>query len=326
MEAIISPVDRNLIKAELTPDKFLRDTNKAGNQIYVTTAVESPHVMREIARLREMAFRMAGGGGGHSIDMDEYDTMPVPYKQLFVWDPDAEEILGGYRFICGPDVVFKQDGQPVLSTAEMYRFSDRFLSEFLPYTIELGRSFVHPDYQSSKMGSKSLFALDNLWDGLGAMMVLMPEMKYCFGKVTMYPQYNSVAREIIFAFLGKFFPDPDALVAPIQPFPVRMTRSEADVLFPDADFKTSYKVLNKMVRDLGVNIPPLVNAYMGLSPQMRTFGFAEYKDFGHLIEFAICIPLSEIYEEKKKRHIESFMRRDRVGRFILNISNRLKTR
>ncbi|MBP5260351.1 MAG: GNAT family N-acetyltransferase [Paludibacteraceae bacterium] len=323
MEAIIPPVDRALLKAELTPDKFLRDTNKAGNQIYVTTAAASPVIMREIARLRETAFRLAGGGGGNSLDMDQYDTMDVPYKQLFVWDPDAEEILGGYRFICGPDIRLDAQGQPVLSTAEMYRFSDRFITEYLPYTIELGRSFVHPDYQSSKMGAKSLFALDNLWDGLGAMTVLMPDMKYCFGKVTIYPQYNSVARELIFGFLRKFFPDPEELVTPHTPFPVRMTPAEADVLFPDPDLRTSYRQLNRMVRELGVNIPPLVNAYMGLSPNMRTFGFAEYEDFGHLIEFAISIPLDDIYEEKKKRHIESFMRRDRVGRFILNISKRL---
>lgn len=307
MEEIIAPVDRELLKAELTPDKFLRPTNKGGNLIYVTTAKQSPHIMREIARLREMAFRMAGGGSGKSMDMDDFDWMDRPYKQLFVWDPQNEEIIGGYRYILGRDVEIESNGQPHLITSEMYHSSEKFVKEYLPNTLELGRSFVHPDYQATKMGAKSLFSLDNLWDGLGALTVLIPEAKYLYGKVTVYPHYNATARDLIFGFINKYFPDPDGLIEPIDPFQISFTPQQIDAIFTADNYKENYKILNKEVRSLGVNIPPLVNAYMGLSPHMRTFGYAVYHDFGNLIECAIMIPVDQIYEEKYSRHVATFL-------------------
>ena len=95
MEDIIAPISKELLKAELTEDKRLRMTNKSNNQIYIVTAQDSPNTMKEIGRLREIAFRAAGGGTGMSMDLDEYDLMDNPYKQLIVWNPEAEEILGG---------------------------------------------------------------------------------------------------------------------------------------------------------------------------------------------------------------------------------------
>ena len=167
MEEIIAPIPKELLKAELTEDKRLRFTNRSKNEIYVLTAADSPNVMREIGRLREIAFRAAGGGTGLSVDIDEFDTMEKPYKQLIVWNPEANDIIGGYRFIVGSDVRFNEDGTPILATAHnMFHFSKRFIEEILPVTIELGRSFVTLEYQSTRMGAKSLFALDNLWDGL----------------------------------------------------------------------------------------------------------------------------------------------------------------
>ena len=98
--------------AELTPDKKLRRTNKSGNDIYIVTWQDSPNVVREIGRLREIAFRAAGGGTGKSLDLDEFDTMEHPYSQLIVWDPEAQEILGGYRYLLGKDWQVGADGQP----------------------------------------------------------------------------------------------------------------------------------------------------------------------------------------------------------------------
>ncbi|MBO4371203.1 MAG: GNAT family N-acetyltransferase [Paludibacteraceae bacterium] len=307
MQEIIPRVDRALIKAELTPERFLRHTNKGGNEIYCGTAAQMPNCMREIARLREVTFRAASGGTGQEMDIDEFDTMENPYVQLFVWDPQSEEILGGYRYILGENVSLLPDGQPNLCTGEILQFSDKFVKEYLPYTVELGRSFVQPDYQSTKMGAKSLFALDNLWDGLGAVFVKNPQLRYCFGKMTLYPNYNGTARDLIFGLLSKQFPDTEQLVTPKVPFPQVMTRQEAEKLFVYDDFKDNYKILNAEVRSLGVNVPPLVNAYMGLSPKMRYFGAAVCHSFGHVIECGIMVPLNEIYEEKKKRHIDSFL-------------------
>ena len=156
------------------------------------TSHDSPNLMREVGRLREIAFRHYGGGTGLEADIDRYDVMKIPYKQLIVWDPENEEILGGYRFIYGSDVEFDEHGKPKLATAHLLEFSQEFIEDFLPYTVELGRSFVSLEYQSTLMGRKGIFALDNLWDGLGALTVIDPEIKYFFGKVTMYGTYNKM--------------------------------------------------------------------------------------------------------------------------------------
>ena len=291
MEDIIAPISKELLKAELTEDKRLRMTNKSNNQIYIITAQDSPNTMKEIGRLREIAFRAAGGGTGMSMDIDEYDIMDNPYKQLIVWNPEAEEILGGYRYILGTDVRFDEHGAPILATAHMFNFSDKFLKEYLPTTIELGRSFVTLEYQSTRRDSKGLFALDNLWDGLGALTVVMPNVKYFFGKVTMYPSYI----------------DKDSLITPMKPLQLEADEKELAALFCKDTFKEDYKILNGEVRKLGYNIPPLVNAYMSLSPTMRMFGTAINYGFGDVEETGILIAVDEILAEKRIRHIQSFI-------------------
>lgn len=303
---IIDPVDTELIESELTPERFLRDTNKANNKIYVVTAADSPNVMREVGRLREIAFRLAGGGTGKECDIDEFDTMNPPCRQLIVWDPDSKLILGGYRYICGNDIRFDMPGRPRIATAHMFNFSERFISDYLPATIELGRSFVRPEYQSSRAGAKALYTLDNLWDGLGGLTVVHPEIKYLFGKVTMYPSYTGECRDMILYFLHKHFPDHEGLVRPIIPLKTNMPDEELKKIFTGKDFKEDYIILNARVRAHGDNIPPLVNAYMSLSPTMRMFGTAINYEFGNVEESGIFFAVDEILDAKKKRHIDTF--------------------
>lgn len=307
MEQIIDPIPVEVIKSELTEDKRLRYTNKSNNILYVVTWQDSPNVLKEIGRLREIAFREAGGGTGLSCDLDIFDTMNNPYKQLIVWDPDAEKILGGYRYLLGSDWKLNDEGQPILATSHMFRFSDRFIKDYMPYTIELGRSFVTLEYQSTRAGAKGLFALDNLWDGLGALVVLNPEMRYFFGKFTMYPSYSKTCRDMILYFLKKHFEDKDGLVFPMTPLKIETDACELEKLFTEDDFKSDYRILNTEVRKRGYNIPPLVNAYMGLSPTMRLFGTAINDEFGDVEETGILIAVDEILEEKRKRHLESFI-------------------
>ncbi len=306
MEKIIDRVDRALIESELTPARMLRRTNKADNEIYVVDAHCAPHTMREIGRLRELAFRDAGGGTGTSCDIDEFDTMPVPCRQLIVWDPAAREIIGGYRFILGEDVEIDADGMPRIATSHMFHFSDTFIRDLLPRTLELGRSFVALGYQSSKAGTKALYALDNLWDGLGALTVVYPQIEYLFGKVTMYPQYGTYCRDLLLGFLHKHFPDPDHLVWPIRPLESDAQSEELQAIFTGADFKEDYRILHHVIREHGRNIPPLVNAYMSLSPTMRMFGTAVNPEFGDVEESGIFFKISEIFEEKKRRHIGTY--------------------
>ena len=307
MEPIIAPVSLELIKAELTPEKKLRDTNKSNNEIYIVTHHDSPNVMREIGRLREEAFRDAGGGSGLEIDIDEFDTMENPYQQLIVWDPEAEKILGGYRFILGPDIKLDANRQPLLATSHMFHFTEKFVDEYLPYTIELGRSFVTPEYQSTKVGAKALFALDNLWDGLGALMVKYSDMKYFFGKMTMYPEYNRQARDLIQHFLFKHFEDHEKLVVPMDPIVIETSRDYMDSILNEPEYAEDYKILNTEVRKLGVNIPPLVNAYMGLSSTMKMFGGGINHEFSEAEETCILVTMDDIYEAKKARHVDTYL-------------------
>ncbi|MCM1502561.1 MAG: GNAT family N-acetyltransferase [Bacteroidales bacterium] len=308
METIIEPIDKALIKAELTADKKLRDTNKGNNEIYVVTWQDSPQIVREIGRLREEAFRSSGGGSGLSMDLDIFDTMENPYRQLIVWDPDAEAILGGYRYILGSDVKLDGKRQPILATSHMFHFSDKFIQDYLPYTIELGRSFVAPEYQSSKAGAKALFALDNLWDGLAAVMFSKPGMKHFFGKMTMYPSYDRYGRDLILHFLDKHFGDKDNLVTPYKPLALENDRLEMSKVLNEDDFRKDYKILNAEVRKLGHNIPPLVNSYMNLSPTMKMFGTAINDEFSDVEETGILVTLDEMYEDKRARHIDSFLK------------------
>ena len=306
MEEIIDKVPREVLLAELTPDKKLRSTNKSGNDIYIITAHDAPNVMREIGRLREIAFRAAGGGTGKSMDIDKFDTMEKPYSQLIVWDPEAQEILGGYRYLLGKDWQVGADGQPLLATGHMFRFSERFMRDYAPWTIELGRSFVTLEYQSTLMGRKGIFALDNLWDGLGALVVIEPTVRYFFGKFTMYPSYDRMARDMILYFLDKHFRDHDNLIVSMHPLHLEHDAEIFRKLFTEDGFRADYRILNREVRKLGYNIPPLVNAYMGLSPTMKLFGTAINDGFGDVEETGILIAVDEILQEKRMRHIDTF--------------------
>ncbi|MGE5448692.1 MAG: GNAT family N-acetyltransferase [Bacteroidales bacterium] len=308
MKDIIAPVPKERLVAELTPDKLMRKTNKGDNEIYIITHQDSPNVMLEIGRVRELTFRDAGGGMGEEVDIDPYDVCDHPYKQLIVWDPQAKEIIGGYRYILCNDLPIGEDGVVPLATTQLFNFSEKFIKEYLPYTLELGRSFVQPHYQSSKAGAKALFALDNLWDGLGALIVDNPQIKYFFGKVTMYTHYHTKARNLILYFFMKYFKDTEHLVTPIHELDLGINMEEMEKVFNGGDYKEDYKILSQKVREFGENIPPLINSYMNLSPSMKTFGTVINDHFGNVEETAIILTISYIYEAKKDRHIETYIR------------------
>ena len=308
MKDIIAPIPREEIIAELTPDKLLRKTNKGANEIYVITHHDSPKIMLEIGRLRELTFRSAGGGTGKETDIDAYDTSEKPYKQLIVWDPDAKEILGGYRYLVCADAAKDENGEVLLATSRLFHFSKKFNEEYLSHTLELGRSFVQPAYQSSKAGAKVLFALDNLWDGLGALTVDHPEIKYFFGKITMYSHFHTEARNLIQYFFKKYFRDKEKLVYAKNPVEFDFDEEKMKELFCGADYKEDYKILTQNVRLFGENIPPLINAYMNLSPSMKTFGTVINEKFGNVLETGIILTIKDIYEIKKDRHIETYIK------------------
>ncbi len=306
-QPIIAPVPKPMLIQDLQRAQLLRHSRKASNEIYIFTAHQCPILMQEVGRLREIAFREAGGGTGLNMDIDSYDTMGDPYWQLIVWDPREHAILGGYRFIFGPHVRMDEKGAPILATSHMFSFSQEFLTDYLPYTIELGRSFVTVEYQSSRAGAKSLFTLDNLWDGLGALACIFPDVRYYYGKFTMYPSYPKNGRNMILYFLSKHFPDNDNLVRPFHPLETGTDEAAMKSLFTGKTFREDYKILNGEVRKLGYNIPPLVNAYMLLSPTMRMFGTAINDEFGDVEESGILIKIDEIAAEMRQRYIDTFV-------------------
>ncbi|MFM6946978.1 MAG: GNAT family N-acetyltransferase [Flavobacteriales bacterium] len=302
MKALIAPIDKSILKAELNADRFLRKTRKGDNEIYRVNCHNSPNVLNEIGRLRELTFRAAGGGTGEALDLDTHDFGPYAYEQLIVWSPEDEEIIGGYRYLVCKDAQDK-NGQYHLSTTHYFEFSQKFKELYLPYTIELGRSWVQPNFQPTVNPKKGLFALDNIWDGLGALIRFYPEVKYFFGKVTMYPDYDSSSRDFLLYFLHCFFPDPDQLIKAYHPLQIGDT-SAYQTKIENKDYKEAFKELNSFVREQGTFIPPLMNIYMNLSATMRTFDTAVNPDFGNVEETGILVTIADIYPDKKERHLD----------------------
>ncbi|MCF8308649.1 MAG: GNAT family N-acetyltransferase [Bacteroidales bacterium] len=306
MQEIIKAVDRQVLKSELTNEKFVRKTNNGEREIYVVTHHNSPNLMLEVGRLREISFREAGGGTGKEADIDFYDRAEVPFKQLIVWDNDDEEIVGGYRFIEGYKIPLDKNNVPLSATSKLFHFSDVFISNYLNQTIELGRSFVQPRYQPNVDRRKGLYSLDNLWDGLGALIIDNPESKYFFGKFTMYPSFDRYARDVILHFLHYYFLDEENLVYAYEPLGIEHDIHQLNSLFTFDSYENDYRKMVQEVRNQGENIPPLVNSYMNLSPTMKVFGTALNPSFGNVEETAILIKIEDIYESKKKRHISNY--------------------
>jgi len=305
MDHTIPPISKDLIKQELTPERFLRKTNKGDNELYVVNAHNSPNVMQEIGRLREVSFAAAGGGTGMAVDIDEHDTNEICYEQLIVWSPEDEELVGGYRFMdCSH--IWNLDPIP-LSTTHYFKFSERFIKEFMPFTIELGRSWVQPNFQPQINSRKGIFSLDNLWDGLGAIVADNPHIKHFFGKVTMYTNYNPEARDAVLSFMHYYFPDNEKLVRPHEPLAITNDMSELLAELKDLPFKEGLRVLGNYVKDRGELIPPLINNYMQLSPTMKTFGTAMNNDFGEVEETGILVTIADIYEEKHERYVLPYL-------------------
>jgi hypothetical protein len=308
MKTVIPPVDKALLDAELTPEKFVRKTNNGNNLIYIFDYRDSPNLMRELGRLREITFKDSGGGTGNEIDIDEFDLGDKPFRQLIVWNPEEKEIVGGYRFAQGSNFQFDKSGEVLSPTAELFKFSPKFIKEYLPWSIELGRSFVQPNYQPQINLRKGMYSLDNLWDGLGAIVIDNPGNKYLFGKVTMYPQYDHFARDLVLYFLHRFFPDPDQLLVPIESLPLRHDKDYLASIFTGSNYDENYKILVQKVRAQNENVPPLVNAYMSLSSTMKTFGTALNRGFGNVEETGIIVTINDIYDFKIDRHIATYKR------------------
>lgn len=303
MKPIIAPVETEILLHELE-GHLLRPSNKAGNLIYDITAHECPNVMREIGRLREISYRAGGGGTGKELDIDDQDIMPRPYHQLIVWDPDNNQIIGGYRYLFGHEAEIR-NGQPFITSAHLFHYSERFIRDYLPNTIEFGRAFVQPMYQKREMGVKALFALDNIWDGIGAVLFNHPEIRYMIGKVTIYPGYNEQARELIYAYLDRYHKGEQGLIEPYHPL---LSQPLTHSPFEGEDKQENYHILQHAVREQGTVIPPIFTAYLNLTNDLQFFGNAINDEFSDVLESGIMVDLETVYPEKKERYINSYIK------------------
>lgn len=301
MQPIIPAVDRALIERELE-GHLLRPSNKADNLIYDITAHECPNVMREIARLREISYRDGGGATGKEMDIDDMDTMAKPYHQLIVWDPLNKQIIGGYRYLLGREAEIR-DGQPYITSAHLFHYSERFIRDYLPVTIEFGRAFVQPAYQTREMGVKALFALDNIWDGIGALVHNHPELRYMIGKVTIYPSYNATARELIYAYLDRYHRGDRSLFAPYKEEPILPVQTP----FEGEDLEQNYHALQHAVREQGTVIPPMFTAYLNITNDLQFMGNAINDELANVYETGIMVDIDTIYAQKKERYITPYI-------------------
>lgn len=293
MQEIIPAVDRALLREELAQLEPLRTTRHGGNVIYIFRAESSPNLMREVGRLREEAFREGGGGSGNELDIDSDDLATDGYQQLIAWNPESEEIIGGYRFIISHETHPKH-----LSTEHYFRFSDLFRERYMPHTLELGRAFV----KSSGDALKSIYALDNIWDGIGALIKTNPEVKYLLGKVTMYSSYNTEARNMFFYFLRKYYPDTEHLIEGITPLEMNIDNAHYAEVFTGEDFAEDYKILRSRIREHEEIIPPMFNAYINLTGSMKVFDSVYNPELGDVYETCILVPVESIYRDKFERY------------------------
>jgi hypothetical protein len=293
MQEIIPAVDRALLREELAQLEPLRTTRHGGNVIYIFRAESSPNLMREVGRLREEAFREGGGGSGNELDIDSDDLATDGYQQLIAWNPESEEIIGGYRFIISHETHPKH-----LSTEHYFRFSDLFREKYMPHTLELGRAFV----KSSGDALKSIYALDNIWDGIGALLKTNPEVKYLLGKVTMYSSYNTEARNMFFYFLRKYYPDTEHLIEGITPLEMNIDNAHYAEVFTGEDFAEDYKILRSRIREHDEIIPPMFNAYINLTGSMKVFDSVYNPELGDVYETCILVPVESIYRDKFERY------------------------
>ena len=302
MEQIINPIAPEVLLRELTEDCFIRKTVKGSNDIYVITAKNQPNLMKEIGRLREISFRDAGGGSGNSCDIDNADISENGYTQLLVWNPDANEIIGGYRYI-----IIDKNKEQDFSVKNYFDLSQEYMDDYYPHTIELGRSFVQPKYQSKAGGAKSLYALDNLWDGLGAIVADNENVKYMVGKVTLYSNINIELVSLLYTLLCKYFPADNNLIVPKKEIEYVFDKYKYLNLFDGMEYAKAMKFANRRAKELGEAYPPLFSAYANLTSTMKIFGTVVNADFGNVLETAIMITIADLNEDKYQRYVKSYI-------------------
>lgn len=295
MEPIIEPVDKALLKEEFSRATELTEASRGDIKVYCTDS-SFPSILREIGRLREIAFRKGGGGTGTACDVDRYDLDPsMKFRQLVVWDAEEEAIAGGYRFVYGYDIKLKEDGQPDIPAAHIFNFSEKFIKEEMPHTMELSRSYISEDHQRNNSARKSIFVLDCLFK---AICVASREggMTDIFGKVTFYPDYPKEAFSMLTSLMKKHCYVSDE-IKPCVPY-LAAPAKDAKKILTAKEFRANFRALVSTFVQRKLYLPPILKSYMNLTNTMKYYGATINQEFGGVVEMGIKIHMPDLDKER----------------------------
>ena len=292
--AIAHPEPARALRASLASAETLGRTRDGKSILLVDAAADDP-VLREIGRLREIAFRRVGEGTGSRRDIDRYD---LHYRHLVLWDEMALAIVGAYR-IGEVGSILRERGMEGLYSASLFEFAPE-ADAFLADSIELGRSFVQPAYWGSR-------SLDYLWQGIGAYLRARPQVRYLFGPVSLSAALPIEAREWIVQYHRHFHGDADGLARARNPFHVSdAIVRESRLLWDGRDRDEAFARLQARLQALGATIPVLYRQYVGLcEPEgIRFLDFGVDPAFAGCVDGLVRLELGRMVPAKRRRYVE----------------------
>ena len=300
--AILPPVEAALIRKDLNSLPAEQLLAESGDyQAYCTRKNQSPHLMQEIGRLREVTFREVGEGTGKETDLDEFDDY---YTQLFVWNKVRREIVGAYRLGLSDEII-AQRGIKGLYTRSLFKFNGRLMDQIGP-AIELGRSFIRVEYQ------REYAPLHLLWMGIGQFVLRHPKYRMLFGPVSITNRYQSVSRHLLMDFLklNNFAPRLASMVKPTNPMKAkkgRLNSAERSRLVNDLDDVTT--LITELEADK-CGIPVLLKHYLRLGGQL--LGFNLDPQFNDALDGLILVDLLKT----PRRVLDKYLGERGAGEFL----------
>lgn len=294
-ESAIAPPER---RSDLK--KALQKTERLGTtpdkkHIYLCSAQDCSHILREIGRLREITFRSVNEGTGKRRDVDRFDSH---YQHLILWDENDLEIVGAYRLASAADII-KNEGIKGLYTDCLFNYDENH-DWFLQNGLELGRSFVQQRYWGKR-------SLDYLWYGIGAYLARSPQYRYLFGPVSISNGMPQAAKDLLVFFYKLYFGPKNGFSCSKNPFSFSSPPSELAAEFSGTDYKNDFKKLKNLLQNMGTAIPTLYKQYSELCRPggVQFLDFNIDPDFNNCIDGLVVIDLHYLKEKKRKRYIES---------------------
>ena len=290
--AIARPEDRATLKRELAQAESL-GTTADGKTIYLwqRNGQEEAPILRELGRLREIAFRAVGEGSGKRRDTDSFDD---DYLHLILWDDEDLEIVGAYRFI--PTAMREPEA---LYSYSLFHYDDK-MRDILEHGIELGRSFIQPRYWGRR-------GLDYLWSGIGAYLARYPHYRYLFGPVSISGGLPPAARDLLVAFYRLWFPAMHPLAASRRPYPASLPEVLAQ--FGGEDYVEDLTRLKSLLGNLGCGIPPLYKQYSELCEPggVQFIDFGSDPAFNNCVDGLVLVDLCYLKAIRYQRYIEAHL-------------------